>query len=126
MHSYAHATQLFSFFGISFPLSNYTLAYVYAKRFGFWDTCPDAIGEDFHTTQKAFWKTGGEMQAIPIYVPFNQVNIKTDDGYWADAKARFWQGERHAEGVADFAYNLKMFFNNPFRLKNIPLVYNVA
>lgn len=61
MHSYAHSTQLFSFFGISFPLSNYTLAYVYAKRFGFWDTCPDAIGEDFHTTQKAFWKTGGDM-----------------------------------------------------------------
>ena len=34
-------------------------------------------------------------------------------------KARFWQAERHAKGVADVAYNMKMLFNQPFRLKNI-------
>jgi hypothetical protein len=51
---------------------------------GFWDTCPDAIGEDFHTTQKAFWKTKGELVSIPIYVPFNQVNVQTGNGYWSD------------------------------------------
>ena len=59
MHTTGHTSQLFSIFGISFPLSNYTLSYSFIKRVGFWDTCPDAIGEDYHTTQKAFWKSGG-------------------------------------------------------------------
>lgn len=61
------------------------------KRIGFWDTCPDAIGEDFHTTMKSYWKTKMEVQGVPIYVPFNQVNISTDHGYCSDMKARFWQ-----------------------------------
>ena len=29
------------------------------KTIGFWDTCPDAIGEDFHTALKAYWKLNG-------------------------------------------------------------------
>ena len=37
-------------------------------------------------------------------------------------KARFWQAERHAKGVADVAYNMKMLFNQPFRL--IKLIYD--
>lgn len=58
-HSGIHFTNLVSSFEISFPLSNYTLSFNLIKRIGFWDTCPDAIGEDFHTTIKAFWKTNG-------------------------------------------------------------------
>ena len=59
MHSFAHCSNLYSLFDVTFPLSNYTLSYNLVKRIGFWDTCPDAIGEDFHTTQKAYWKTQG-------------------------------------------------------------------
>ena len=116
--------NLFSFFDFTFPLSNYTLSYNLVKRMGFWDTCPDAIGEDFHTTQKAYWKTG-DITTVPIYVPFNQVNISTGRGYWEDMKARFWQAERHARGVADVAYNMKMIFNNPFRIKHLLVFYLV-
>ena len=91
---------------------------------GYWDTCPDAIGEDFHTTQKAYWKTG-DIKTVPIYIPFNQVNISTGRGYWEDMKARFWQAERHARGVADVAYNFKMIFNNPFKIKHLLVFYLV-
>lgn len=57
MHSYLQCTNLFSVFDITFPISNYTLSYKLIKRVGFWDTCADAIGEDFHMAQKVFWKT---------------------------------------------------------------------
>lgn len=57
MHSYLQCTNLFSVFDITFPISNYTLSYKLIKRVGFWDTCTDAIGEDFHMAQKVFWKT---------------------------------------------------------------------
>ena len=122
MHSYAHATQLFSFVDITFPLSNYSISYQFVKSIGFWDTVPDAIGEDFHITQKAYWKSGGYMYTKPIYIPFNQVNISTGNGYWEDWKARFWQGERHAQGVADVGYNFKMFFNHTFHWRNVMMV----
>ena len=62
-----------------------------AKKIGFWDTCSDAIAEDQHTTQKAYWKTKGNMKTIPIHVPFNQANLSTGNGYWEDIKAKFWQ-----------------------------------
>jgi hypothetical protein len=44
MHSFAHCSNLFSVFNITFSLSNYTLSYDLIKKIGFWDTCADAIG----------------------------------------------------------------------------------
>lgn len=125
LHSFAHTSNLYSIYDLTFPLSNYTVSYNLMKRIGFWDTCADAIGEDFHTTLKAYWKTHGEITTRPIYVPFNQVNISTGNGYWEDIKARFWQAERHAKGVADFAWCIKMLLNRPFKIKNLFLVYFV-
>ena len=125
MHSFAHCSNLFSVFNLTFPLSNYSLSYTLIKRIGFWDTCADAIGEDFHTTQKAFWKTKGEIRTVPIYAPFNQVNIATGKGYVQDVLARFWQAERHAQGVADVAYNFKMILNQKFKPMNFVLFYQI-
>lgn len=76
-----HTSTLLSFFNYTFSLSNYTLSYSLLKRIGFWDKCPDAIGEDFHMVQKAFWKTDGQVIAKPIYTAFNQLNIQTGNGY---------------------------------------------
>ena len=56
LHSFAHATNSYSCMDLGFPLSNYTISYKLIKRIGFWDTCADAIGEDFHTAQKTYWK----------------------------------------------------------------------
>lgn len=111
-------SNLYSCFELTYPLSNYTISYNLIKRIGFWDTCPDAIGEDFHTTIKALWKTKMQIKARPIYAPFNQVNICTGNGYWEDCKARFWQAERHAKGVADVAYCFKMILTQPFHPRN--------
>lgn len=100
-------------------MSNYTLSYKLASRIGFWDTCADAIGEDFHTTLKAYWKTDGEMLTVPILVHFNHSNISTGQGYFEDVKARYHQAIRHSLGCADMAYTFKMLFSCKFRLKNI-------
>ena len=81
-HSGIHFTNLISSFNISFALSNYTLSFNLIKKIGFWDTCPDAIGEDYHTVQKAFWKTQGDVRTVDLHIPFNQVNVQTGNGYW--------------------------------------------
>jgi hypothetical protein len=79
-----HHSNMLSVFDAGFPLSNYTLSFNLIKKIGFWDTCADAIGEDFHTTIKAFWKCRGDVETKVIYTPFNQVNIQTGKGYLAD------------------------------------------
>lgn len=75
MYSSMHASSLVSLSGISFSLSNYTLSYSLAKKIEFWDIVEGAIGEDMHMCLKAMFKTGGEVRTVPIYVPFNQLNI---------------------------------------------------
>ena len=72
---------------------------------------------------KALWKTQMTVKGRPIYVPFNQVNISTGNGYCADVKARFWQAQRHAKGVADVAYCMKMFLTQRFKWKNVLLMW---
>jgi hypothetical protein len=125
MHGFAHCANLYSMFDLTFPLSNYSLSYELVRRIGYWDTCADAIGEDFHTTQKAYWKTNGEVITVPIYAPFNQVNISTGKGYCEDVKARFWQAERHAQGCADLAYEFKMLFTHKFKLMNFVVFFQI-
>lgn len=124
-HGALHFANLVGSFEASFPLSNYTLSFNLIKRIGFWDTCPDAIGEDFHTTIKAFWKTNGDIRTVDLHIPFNQVNVQTGNGYWEDVMARFWQAERHARGCADAAYVLKMLFSRPFHWRTWLVSYNV-
>lgn len=125
MHGYYHLGNLTSFSNLAAPLSNYTLSYQLVKRIGYWDTCADAIGEDFHTFQKAFWKTNGEVKAKIILAPFNQVNIETGNGACANIKARFWQGERHSQGCADVAYSFKQLTMNPTLWKGYVMMYFV-
>jgi hypothetical protein len=125
VHGGMHNNNTLSIFNITFPLSNYSLHFTLAKKIGWWDTCADAIGEDFHMTEKAFWKTAGNVEAIPIYAPFNQVCIQTGNGAWADIKARFWQAERHARGVSDVAYNINMLIKKPFSWRTFVVAYNV-
>lgn len=62
---------------------------------------------------------------MPIYVPFNQVNISTGDGYVEDVLARFWQAERHAQGCADLAWTLKMFLKKKFKPMNLLILLQV-
>lgn len=74
-HSFAHLSTHYSLLDITFSLSNYSLSYNLLKRINFWDTCEDAIGEDLHLFNKAFWKTNALVKGRPIYVPFNQLSL---------------------------------------------------
>lgn len=123
-HSLVHFCNLVTCFNASFPLSNYTLSYSLIKEIGFWDTCADAIGEDFHTTIKAFWKTNGQVKTIFLHTSFNQVNIQTGDGYFADISARFWQAERHARGCADAAYCINMLLTKKVNWRTFIISFN--
>ena len=76
MHSFVHLSNLQAIW-FSFPLSNYSVSYSLMKKVGFWDTNHDAIGEDFHTCQKVFWKTEGNALTVPICTPFNQLSLTT-------------------------------------------------
>ena len=111
-HSLVHFCNLASCFHASFPLSNYSMSMALIQQVGFWDTGPDAIGEDFHMTIKSFWKTKGQVRTEYIHIPFNQLNVQTDLGYRADLSARFWQAERHARGCADAASALRCWWSD--------------
>lgn len=50
------------------------------------------------------------------------MNIITGDGLISDVKARFWQGVRHIEGVATYAYLLNMMKKVKWNAKMIKLV----
>jgi len=102
-----------SFWNVGFPLSNYSISFAKMKEIGFWDTCPDAIGEDFHTTLKAFWKSKESIEVIPIYAMFNQLCVQTGKGYIEDSLARFWQAERHARGISSVCYAFNLFWTHP-------------
>jgi hypothetical protein len=58
--------------------------------------------------QKVCWKTQGQAETVPIYVPFNQLNLETGQGYLADIQARFWQAERHSRMFDDIPYTINM------------------
>ena len=62
---------------------------------------------------------------IPIYIPFNQLNIQTGKGYVADIKAKYSQIERHARAVAEIGYTILMVMRNKFSFKSFYLMFTV-
>lgn len=100
------AQNLASSTGIGFPISNYSLSAALAVRVGWWDTHADAIGEDLHMFVKCYYATGGEARLAPLLgAPSNMLNLQASS-YASTLWARAIQAERHARGVADFAYAL--------------------
>ena len=112
-----NAVNTFTFTGFSFAVSNYTVSYDLVKRIGFFDTVEEAIAEDYHFMQKVGWKTQGQAEAVPIYVPLNQLNLETDQGYMADMQARFWQAERHSRMFDDIPYTINMLLKEKLNWK---------
>ncbi|GAX78778.1 hypothetical protein CEUSTIGMA_g6215.t1 [Chlamydomonas eustigma] len=98
---------------IGFPMSAYSLSLALAKRVGFWDTHPDAIGEDMHMFIKAYIKTKGECQIQFVPAPINMGHVE-GDGYVGTIWARIMQAERHMRGIADSAYTLKFMWKVGF------------
>jgi hypothetical protein len=56
------------------PLCSVSLKLVY--DIGYWDTFPDAIGEDMHMFIKAFMRTNGATHLYPIHAPINMLHVQ--------------------------------------------------
>ena len=98
--------NLNSWTGVGFPISNYSVSLHLAASVDFWDTWPDAIGEDMHMFIKAYAKTRGAARLHPIFAPINMGHVNAD-GALASCVARYTQAERHMRGIADTAYALR-------------------
>lgn len=118
MWSALAAQNLNSWFGVGFPISNYSLSLKLAHDIGYWDTWPDAIGEDMHMFIKAFLRTNGATQLHPIHAPINMTHVQGAN--WVRSLwARFLQAERHMRGIADTAYVLHEWGGSTFCLRKL-------
>lgn len=78
LNSALHCTNLYSCFGYTLAVSNYTVSYRTLEKIGFWDKCTFSKAEDIRLPSKAVWKTNGEVRTYPIYIPFNQRSLSTN------------------------------------------------
>eukprot|EP00775_Hariotina_reticulata_P002260 gene2260-2573_t len=115
------AQNLNSWCGIGFPISNYSLSLKLVHDIGYWDTWPDAIGEDMHMYIKAFLKTNGSARCYPIHAPINMCHIQ-GSSYLKSMWARFLQAERHMRGIADTAYVLYNWNSAQLSLRKLVLL----
>ena len=42
-------------------IANYSMSFTLFREIGFFDTNPDAMYDDFHTSHKAMWKKKGNL-----------------------------------------------------------------
>lgn len=102
MWAQAGLSTIYPTSGIKIPTSVYSLSMELANNIGFWDSGPEAIGEDMHMFVKCFLSTGGNLQVETIYSPASQLNVvgsRHDEGgivaWVSDMCARYSQGMRH-------------------------------
>lgn len=116
MWSALAAQNLNSWFGVGFPISNYSISLQLAADVGYWDTWPDAIGEDMHMFIKAFLRTNGAATLQPIHAPINMTHV-AGANWLRSLWARFLQAERHMRGIADTAYVMHEWGSCAFSLR---------
>jgi len=92
-----------------FPLSTYSLSLALADGVGYWDG--DAIAEDWHMFLKCFFRRWGRVSVEPIYLPVS-ADAALARGLWRTALNRYEQLKRHAWGVSDVAYAVRMYFHH--------------
>jgi hypothetical protein len=101
----AGLSTLYPSSGIKIPTSTYAVSMQLACNVGFWDTGPDAIGEDMHMFTKCFLSTGGSLHVETIYSPASQLNVVGSrhgeglTGWISDMSARYSQGMRHVASI---------------------------
>jgi len=86
---------------------NYSLSYRLLERIGFWD--PEIIPEDYHLFFKAFFKTNGQVEVEPIYLPIS-VDAAESTSFLKTLKNQYEQFKRWAWGVSDDPYVIKNYF----------------
>lgn len=80
------------------PHATYSLSYNLLKRVGFWDA--DVIPEDYRIFFKAFYKTGGGVEASPIFLK-TSMDAALSTNLWKSLRNKYEQEKRWAWGVSD-------------------------
>ena len=101
---------------IKIPTSAYGISMELANHVGFWDTGPEALGEDMHMFVKCFLSTGGNLHVETIYSPASQLNVVGSRheeggvvGWLSDMRARYAQGMRHVTQIIFMSLIYKMW-----------------
>ncbi|KAK9456959.1 hypothetical protein V1511DRAFT_236908 [Dipodascopsis uninucleata] len=96
------------------PTSVYSVSLSLAESVDFWDSGPEAIGEDLHMFLKCYFETDGRMKTVPIFSPASHCNVAPEvlnSGTlaWLSSshKARFRQACRHMWGMVDSGYTIR-------------------
>lgn len=103
--------------------STYSLSFKLLKNIGFWDT--DVIPEDYRIFFKAFFKTKGEAEAVPIFLK-TSMDAPLSTSYWRSLKSKYEQEKRWAWGVSDDPLFIKWWLTVPgipFWKKTLPLLH---
>jgi len=86
--------------------STYTMSYRMLVEVGSWDT--DVIPEDYRIFFKAYFKTGGEVEVEPIFLPI-LADAAESIGFWSTFVNTYEQVKRWAWGASDDAYIIKQY-----------------
>ncbi|CCA74010.1 hypothetical protein PIIN_07964 [Serendipita indica DSM 11827] len=107
---------------VKVPTSAYSVSIGLATHVGFWDTGPEAIGEDMHMFCKSLLDTRGHLHVETIYSPASQCNVigprfsnqTKVQRFIGDSHARWTQGVRHLWGSLDTTYVWTRFLTGDF------------
>ncbi|KAI8804531.1 glycosyl transferase family group 2-domain-containing protein [Cladochytrium replicatum] len=104
-------SNLYASSPVKMPCSAYSVSMDLAIAVGFWDSGPDATGEDLHMYLKCFFMTDGEVIVKPIFSPASCCNVQGEgegmSGWISDFKARYTQAKRHLWGSLDTGFALR-------------------
>ncbi|KAJ3409577.1 hypothetical protein HDV05_004394, partial [Chytridiales sp. JEL 0842] len=125
--SIGHLSHLYPESPVKFPVAVYSISMDLCVAVDFWDTGPEAIGEDMHMFVKCFFANGGLVPRA-LYSPSSQSNVEGTpldqmkghiypwSSWLSGVSARYAQAKRHMWGSLDTGYSLhqtaKILANN--------------
>ncbi|NWF71248.1 MAG: glycosyltransferase family 2 protein [Chloroflexi bacterium] len=92
------------------PMSSYSLSLRLLDSSGYWDT--DVIADEWHMFIKAYFARGGDVQLIPVFLPF-LADATTGVDLWDAIKNRYQQTLRHAWGSKEVGFTIARMLEHP-------------
>jgi len=89
---------------------NYSLSFKLLDEVGYWDA--DKIPEDWGIFFKSYYKTRGQIEVEPIYLPVH-ADAAQSTSFWKTFKNQYEQYKRWAWGVSDTPWIIKSYFLTP-------------
>jgi len=89
---------------------NYSLSFKLLAEVGYWNA--DRIPEDWGIFFKAYYKTRGQIEVEPIYLPVH-ADAAQSTSFWKTIKNQYEQYKRWAWGVSDDPWIIKNYLLTP-------------